>query len=155
VMIGGDSNKHGFIQEGLATVSSLLFLREAMGPEAAKEGLQSWVIRPSRDLLDAGDAVVDLPVADGADETIRSNAVYGKGSLGFLAIRQAIGAEAFEAALHDVASRYAWAEMTPDQLRAAFERASDQDLDALWRHWFDETGMTKAEIDALATTFDG
>ena len=77
-----------------------------------------------------------------------------KGRSGFLAIRQAIGAEAFETALHDVATHYAWAEMTPEQLREAFERASGQDLEVLWSHWFDETALTKAEIDALAKTFD-
>jgi aminopeptidase N len=154
VMVGGDSNKHGFIQEGLATVSSLLFLQESMGAKAASEGLEVWVIRPSRDLLASGDAVVDLASTDGDDETIRSNAIYGKGSLGFLAIRQAIGAEAFETGLHDAATRYAWSEMTPDQLREAFERASGQDLAALWSHWFDETALTEAEIDALAQTFD-
>jgi hypothetical protein len=154
VMVGGDSNKHGFIQEGLATVSSLLFLQESMGDKAASEGLDSWVIRPARDLLASGDAVVDLPSNDGDDETIRSNAIYGKGSLGFLAIRQAIGAEAFEAALRDVAIRYAWGEMTPEQLREAFERASGQDLKTLWSHWFDEAALTKAEIETLARTFD-
>jgi aminopeptidase N len=125
-----------------------------MGATAASEGLDVWVIRPSQDLLASGDAVVDLPSVDGDDEAIRSNAIYGKGSLGFLAIRRAIGAEAFETALHDVATRYAWGEMTPEQLREAFERASGQDLKALWSHWFDETALTKAEIDELAKTFD-
>ena len=35
ILVGGDSNKHGYIQEGLATVSSLLYLKETLGPEAA------------------------------------------------------------------------------------------------------------------------
>ena len=76
---------------------------------------------PAFDLLAAGDAVVDAPVAEGEDPAIRSDAAYGKGSLGFLAIREEIGADAFETALHDLATRYAWGEMTPDELRAAFE----------------------------------
>ena len=83
-----------------------------------------------------------MPVAAGDDPNIWSDATYGKGSLGFLAIRQKIGAAAFETALHDLATRYAWGEMTPDDLRAAFETASGQDLDALWSHWFDEAAMT-------------
>jgi aminopeptidase N len=44
--------------------------------------------------------------------------------------------------------------MTPADLRAAFERASGQDLSALWSHWFDEAAMTAEEIDALAATFE-
>jgi aminopeptidase N len=150
ILVGGDSNKHGYIQEGLATVSSLLFVAEALGPEAAGVQLDAWVTGPALSLLAAGDAIVDLPVAAGDDEHIRSAAAYGKGSLGFLAIRQQIGADAFEAALRDLASRYAWSEMTPAQLRAGFERASGQDLSALWSRWFEEAAMTREEIEEIA-----
>jgi hypothetical protein len=153
ILVGGDSNAHGYIQEGLATTSSLLFDEEAFGPDVAASELDTWVIAPAQRLLNAGDAVVDVPISADENESIRSDATYGKGTLGFLAIRQEIGKEAFNAALHDVASRYAWREMTPAQLRAAFERASGEDLSALWSHWFDEAAMTKAEIDGLAKTF--
>ncbi|MBA3450967.1 MAG: hypothetical protein H0T18_07130 [Chloroflexia bacterium] len=115
--------------------------------------LDAWVTGPALELLQAGDAIVDVPVAEGDDEAIRSAVVYGKGSLGFLAIRQEIGADAFAAALRDLATRYAWAEMTPAQLREGFERASGEDLSALWRHWFDEAAMTQEAIEAIAGVF--
>jgi hypothetical protein len=153
ILVGGDSNKHAYIQEGLATVSSLLYLKETLGPEVAAAELDAWVTGPAFELLAAGDAVVDVPVAAGDDPAIWSAAAYGKGSLGFLAIREVIGAEAFEMALHDLVTRHAWGEMTPDDLRAAFERASGQDLDALWSHWFDEAAMTEEEIETIAAAF--
>ena len=43
ILVGGDSNAHGFIQEGLATVSSILFVNETMGADAAGEALDAWV----------------------------------------------------------------------------------------------------------------
>ena len=150
ILVGGDSNKHTFLQESLATVSSLLYLDEELGPEAAGVQLDAWVTGPALELLAAGDAVVDLPVVAGADQNIRSAAAYGKGSLGFLAIRQEIGPEAFAAALQDIADRYAWGEMTPDQSREAFERASGRDLSAFWSHWFEEAAMTREEIEGIA-----
>ena len=153
ILVGGDSNKHGYIQEGLATVSSLLYLHDTLGPEAAATQLEAWVTGPARELLAAGDAVVDVPVTEGLDANIWSGATYGKGSLGFLAIRQQIGAEAFTAALHDITSRHAWGEMTPEQLREAFELASGQDLSDLWSHWFDEAAMTPEEIEAIEAEF--
>jgi len=153
ILVGGDSNKHPYIQESLATVSSLLYLKETLGTEAAAAELDAWVTGPAYELLAAGDAVVDASVDAGDDPAIWSDAAYGKGSLGFLAIREEIGAAAFETALHDLSTRYAWGEMTPDDLRAAFERASGQDLDALWRHWFDEAAMTQEEIDEIAAAF--
>jgi aminopeptidase N len=153
ILVGGDSNKHPFIQEGLATVSSLLYVKEALGPEAAAAELDAWVTGPAFELLAAGDAIVDMPVAEEMDANIWSAAAYGKGSLGFLAIRQEIGAAAFERALHDVVTRYAWGEMTPEDLRGAFETASGRDLDALWSHWFDEAAMTHEEIEEIAAAF--
>ncbi len=155
ILVGGDSNKHPYIQEGLATVSSILYLEETLGPEVAGAELDAWVTGPAFDLLAAGDAIVDTPVSEGMDPNIWSAAAYGKGSLGFLAIRQEIGAEAFETALHDVVTRYSWGETTPDELRAAFERASGQNLDALWSHWFEEAAMTREEIEAIAAEFEG
>ena len=154
ILVGGDSNKHPFIQEGLATVSSILYLDETLGPEVAGAELDAWVTGPAFDLLAAGDAVVDMPVTEEMDPNIWSAAAYGKGSLGFLAIRQEIGPDAFEAALHDVVARYTWGEMTPVDLRVAFERASEQDLDALWSHWFDEAAMTQEEIEVIAGSFE-
>ena len=153
ILVGGDSNKHAYIQESLATVSSLLYLKETLGAEAAAAQLDAWVTGPAFELLAAGDAIVDTPVAAGDDPAIWSDATYGKGSLGFLAIREEIGAAAFETALRDLTTRYAWGEMTPEDLRAAFERSSGRDLDALWSHWFDEAAMTQEEIEEIATAF--
>jgi hypothetical protein len=153
ILVGGDSNKHSYIQESLATVSSLLYLKETLGPEVAAAELDAWVTGPAFDLLAAGDAIVDKPVTEEMDANIWSAAAYGKGSLGFLAIRDEIGAAAFERALHDLATRYAWGEMTPGDLRAAFETASGRDLDALWSHWFDEAAMTHEEIEEIAAAF--
>ena len=68
---------------------------------------------------------------------------YGKGALGFDAVRQVIGDDAFFAALRDYATRFRFGVATPDDLRAAFERASGQDLRVLWRHWFDTEEGTR------------
>ena len=152
--MGGDSNKYGYIPEGLATVSSLLYLDDAYGPEVAGQELNAWAIEPSRRLLRAGDTIVDQPVSDDQEDSIRYASLYGKGTLGFLAIREAIGADAFDATLRQISDRYGWREMTPDQLRAAFEEVSGQDLRALWSHWFEEAAMTESEIDTLAAIFD-
>jgi hypothetical protein len=131
----------------------MLYLTETRGTETAGAELDAWVTGPALDLLAAGDAVVDVPIADGQSETLRSAATYGKGSLGFLAIRQEIGAATFAAALHGLAARHAWGEITPEQLRQAFETASGKDLATLWSHWFDEAAMTREEIEAIAGAF--
>ena len=154
ILVGGDSNEYGYIPEALATVSALLYIDDAFGPETARAELNAWAIEPARRLLRSGDAIVNMPVSDDQDASVRYASLYGKGTLGFLAIREAIGAEAFDATLREISSQYAWKEMTPDDLRAAFEEVSGQDLQALWAHWFDEAAMTESEIDSLAAVFD-
>jgi aminopeptidase N len=148
--VGSDSNKHGFINEGLATVSSLLYLEWTAGEAAAAAELQAWVVGPARALLRRGDAVVDLPIAEGQDPDARAWATYAKASLGFLAIRQQVGDEAFIAGLARYADRFAFGIAEPVDLRRAFEQASGQDLTELWRHWFDAAEMTGEEIRDLA-----
>lgn len=154
ILVGGDSNEYGYIPEALATVSALLYIDDAFGPEAARGELNAWAIEPARRLLRDGDTIVNLPASDDQDASIRYASLYGKGTLGFLALREAIGDDAFDATLRQISRQYGWKEMTPDQLRAAFEAVSGQDLQALWAHWFDEAAMTEAEIDTLAAIFD-
>jgi hypothetical protein len=151
-LAGTDSNRHPWVQEGLATVSSLGALAWAGDPEAARNSLETWVLGPARRLLARGDATVDRPVTDAQDQTVRSLATYGKGSLGFLAIRAEIGDEAFWAALGDVAERWRFGIFLPTDLLAAFEARSGEDLDALWDEWFAGTAMTETKIDAVADT---
>jgi len=148
-IVGSNSNHHTFLNEGLATLSSLLYQEEVAGPAVAAEQRQAWVIGPARSLLRRGDAVVDQPIAEGQDPGIRAAAAYGKGALGFLAIRAEIGDAAFFAALAGVATEYRFAIAEPDDFLAAFEAASGEELDPLWQRWFEQAAMTEAEIAAL------
>ncbi|MBA2520877.1 MAG: M1 family metallopeptidase [Chloroflexia bacterium] len=148
-MIGSNSNDHTFINEGLATLSSIIFLERTAGAEAAAAARDAWLLTPARRLLTRGDRVVDQPIAEGQDELARADSIYGKGALGFAAIRRQIGDEAFFAALRDHADAFRFAIAEPDDLREAFAAASGQDLDALWSHWFNETALTAAEIDTF------
>ena len=153
ILVGGDSNKHAYIQEGLATVSSLLYVKETLGPEAAAQ-LAAWVTGPAFESARGGRRRRRRAGRRGDDPAIWSAASYGKGSLGFLAIREEIGA----AALSGVARPRHPLRLgrdDPDDLRGAFERASGRDLDALWSHWFDETAMTQEEIEEIAAAFGG
>ncbi|HEU0113145.1 MAG TPA: hypothetical protein VFQ80_00625, partial [Thermomicrobiales bacterium] len=60
---------------------------------------------------------------------------------------------AFWAGLHDYATRFQFGIPGPNDLRAAWERASGKNLDALWNEWFDQTDMTQQQIDAVVAGF--
>jgi hypothetical protein len=151
--VGSDSNTHPFMNEGLATVSSIEALRWQQHP-GATDALKRWVLDPASRLVGRGDAIVDLPAGAAGDPSMRSWATYAKAALGFLAIRAEIGEEAFWGGLDAISRDKQFGIMTPDDLRAAFEAASGHSLGGLWRRWFDETHLTEAEIAAVADTLD-
>lgn len=144
--VGTNSNDHTFINEGLATLSSVIYLERTAGPEAAAVAREQWMLRPARWLLERGDVIADQPAADGQNQAVRSAAVYGKGSLGFAAIRREIGDDAFFAALRAFAADHRFNITTPEALKTALATAAGRDLDALWSHWFNEAALTAEEI---------
>jgi aminopeptidase N len=149
-IIGVNSNDHTFISEGLTNYVAVVWVESVLGPEAERRVLEGSVAAPYLALLaSAGDMIADVPVQDGLPG--RGPIWYGKSALGFLAIRQAIGDEAFFGALATVSDEYAFRIMEPIDLLGAFESASGQNLGELWRFWFEAAEATPADVVALLT----
>lgn len=151
-MIGANSNDHPFMVEGVTNALSLDIMADLFGAGSAVEMLQTQIAgRYRQALLNDGDGIVDQPVgSEGPGGPTRAALAYGKGALGFLAIRLAIGDEAYFRAFTECAARYLYANVEPAELLALFsEHAPGVDVAAIWRHWFEETGLTTAEIDAI------
>lgn len=153
-IVGSNNNDHGFMTEGLANALTVLAIREREGVEGAERYLREWVASGYRGMLEAGrDGIADAPLTDDTDIAARGHLVYGKAALGFEAIRQAIGDEAFFAGLERYARDERFAISTPDDLRHAFEEASGADLGPPWSLWFEERATTVADIDAVLDSF--
>src|SRR5262249_29540794 len=149
-MIGADSNEHTFMVEGLTNALATVYVEDTQGKEAAKQQIQVELADRYLSALDStGDGVVDQPITAPREGPSSGVLDYGKAALGFLAIREEIGDDAFFAALADYAARFSYRNATPDDLRAAFERASGMDLSELWKFWFDEAETTRAAVDQV------
>lgn len=148
--VGANSNDHAFMVEGLTNYTAFVALAWTEGAAASEAALERYAARPYLALLANGqDQIADVPIADGQDAAIRSTIIYGKAALGFLAIRERIGDDAFFRALRAYAATYAYRIATPADLRAAFETASGQDLGALWQEWFDAATTTPQQVEAV------
>jgi hypothetical protein len=138
-MVGNDQYEHAFTDEGLTNYSTTVYFGEVYGPDKGEEevdrNLKLWYFF----MLFGGDGdqIVDQPTDSFPSQGDYGSTIYGKGALGFGAIREAIGDEAYFAALRDYLAEFRFKVATPDDLLAAFERASGQDLKELWRHWFE------------------
>jgi hypothetical protein len=148
-LIGTNSNNHTWLTEGLANVLAVAVIREIDGPVAAERAFRGGVAGPYRAFVNGGqDAVADTPIGV-LDPLVHSLVTYGKGGVGFEAIRQQIGDEAFFTTLAMLAEHHAWEIVTPDQVQSAFEVASGQDLASLWAFWFLQAHTTLADVDAV------
>ena len=139
-LVGNNQYQHAFIDEGLTNFVSTVYMREIYGDEVADfqvdRNLKMWYL--SLLFGNEGDSVANQPTDDFPTQNAYGATIYGKAALGFKAIHDEIGPDAFFAGLTDYAATFRFKVATPDDLRAALERASGRDLTDLWSHWFNE-----------------
>ena len=138
-LVGNNQYDHAFIDEGLTNfMSSQLYFTATYGPEAGEQILQRYIQNPFESFNRAGpDVIVDTPT-DAQSSSDYSYAAYQKAPMGFKAIYDEIGHDAFAAAVQRYYAEHRFTTATPADLLAAFEAASGQDLGDLWRYWFEE-----------------
>lgn len=141
-LVGSDSVRHPFLDEGMAQYSSVLYFEDRYGVERAARAadrnvkLNYQVYR----LLGSPDGAVDRATGDFSGPLEYAALVYGKGPYFWAAVRTAIGDEAFARVLHAYYERYAYRVAEPDAFtRLAGELTGRTDeLLALHRRWFHE-----------------
>ena len=160
-MVGANSNDHSFMVEGLTNALTMGAVDPILGADAADFLLEQQIAGPYRNALGAkGDGVVDIEVGqEDPDGPSRVALVYGKGALGFLALRLAMGDDAFYAAIDEYAQDYLYRNATPGDLLSIFRKHAPAgvDVNSVWRTWFsrsttDETGVN-ALVDQLGNLF--
>jgi hypothetical protein len=154
-LVGNNHYAHAFIDEGMAEASTIVYFERIRG-EAAADLHRIVNLSNSYAFQYAlgGDSVVNQPTDAFGDPGAYFASVYSKAGLGFDALRVEIGDDAFFAGLSDYTATHRFDVAAPDDLRAAFEEASGEDLAAFWRGWFETAGdriTVTVEIDVAAT----
>jgi hypothetical protein len=131
-LVGNNHYLHAFMDEGLASLSEVIYL-EGTGDGAAAQ--------TRYDRLPNSDQIVDQPTDLFPTGQVAYNTIYGKGTLGFQALRVAIGDAAFFAGLRDYVARERFGVAQPADLLAALDRSSGRELDEIWHLWFELPGL--------------
>lgn len=144
-IVGNNQYLHAFMDEAMANESSMIYKEAVDGPDAAQVWIDGYLKRPFLTMLfgQDGDMIVDQPSADFITNGPYGRTVYGKGALGFDTIRKTIGDDAFFAGLQQYVADHRFGIAQPEDLLAALEAASGQDLQELWDHWFHRTEGTQ------------
>jgi hypothetical protein len=153
-LVGSNTNDHAFLAEGLANCSAVLAVLADQGLAAAKAQLDRQVVQPYlRALAESGDGVVDRPSNAQAAGPPLNVLIYAKAALGFLAIREALGPDAFAAALRAYVADFTWLMSQPADLRAEFQAKSKQNAGPLWTKWFDSDAVAPSDATAVESRF--
>jgi aminopeptidase N len=141
-MIGNNQYEHAFIDEGLTQyISGDPYFRHVYGDAAGAE-FSNTAFRNTyaNGIANRGDrTIVDTPSDSFNSSADYVFAMYYKAPMGFDAMLDAIGEDAFAAALQSYFRDFRFGVAQPDDLLHAFETASGQDLADLWYRWFEST----------------
>ena len=139
-LVGNNQYADAFIDEGLTNyLSAQVYFERQYDDQIAADVMDTYIRTPFERIVETGgDQVVDQPTDAFASGRAYTFAAYVKAPLGFEAIREEIGDEAFFTGLQAYVDAFVFQVATPDDLLAAFEQSSGEDLQGLWDHWFEE-----------------
>lgn len=138
-LVGNNQYQHAYMDESLTQyLSAYVYFREVHGKTVADDVYQYTLTEPFAEIVETNrDVIVDHPTDDFASGSMYTNAVYTKGAVGFGAIHEELGDEAFFAGLQSYVEDFRFHVATPDDLLAAWQAQTDTDLEPLWVHWFE------------------
>ncbi len=133
--MGINETRYPFMDEGWATALEYLYNQATMGPDRAAAlfkqfRVQGWISdpRPEQDLA-------IITPADILRAGIGNNA-YGKPALGYLALKDMLGDQAFGTALHGYMARWHGKHPIPWDFFNSISNITGRDLNWFWRRWY-------------------
>ena len=139
-LVGSDQLDEPWMDEALTNYSMYLYYEGTAGRDQANVIKEKVFKEPYRTAQrEFRDREVGGPVSSFSQEDYVT-IVYGKGPLFFDAVRAQVGDAAFFAALQTYLARHRYRVAYPEDLIAAFEDASGQQIDDLYRSWIEGKG---------------
>jgi hypothetical protein len=131
-LVGGDQLDDPWLDESLTQFATLQYYFDVYGAQGYNGYRASLEGRWAR--VEFAAIPIGLPVAE-YDGPEYSAIVYGRGPLFFVALRESMGTEAFDAFLRNYSESLAWGISTPEGLQSLAESNCACDLDLIFNEW--------------------
>ena len=131
-LVGDDQLDDPWLDESLTQFATLQYYADEYGPNGEQGFRQSLEDRWNS--VGRADIPIGLPVAAYSGQEY-SAIVYGRGPLFFVALREEMGAEAFDAFLKEYTETLSWGIATPEFLQSLAEEHCSCDLDDIFNEW--------------------
>jgi len=131
-MVGDDQLDDPWLDESLTQFITLQYYADEYGP-GGEAGFRNS-LEARWDSVGRADIPIGLPVEDYSGREYGA-IVYGRGPLFFVALRERIGTEAFDAFLREYTETLSWGIATPETLQSLAEQHCVCELDDLFDEW--------------------
>lgn len=131
-LVGDDQLDDPWLDESLTQFATLQYYTDEYGADGAKGFQDSLEAR--WESVDRAKIPIGQPVAKYSGQEY-SAIVYGRGALFFVALREAMGQETFDAFLKEYTETLSWGIATPEFLQSLAEEHCGCDLDDLFNQW--------------------
>lgn len=147
--MGINETRYGFMDEGWATTFELLIGRADLGVEKAEDlykqfRVAGWIGDPS-----SGEDIPIITPGDALTGPGFGNNMYGKASLGYLALKDLLGDELFKSCLHAYMNRWNGKHPIPWDFFNTFNNVSGQDLNWFWNSWYFTSSYIDYAIESI------
>lgn len=137
-VVGSDPVAHPWLDEAFAQYSAMLYFRRLWPASAAQAYIQPIIYdRYAAYASQAAEVHLDQPTTAFDDREAYYAVVYARGAMFLEALNQALGEQAFFAALQQYYQQNQFQIATPDQLKASLRASDAAAVDALWAEWVD------------------
>ena len=106
-------------------------------------------------VLDGAAQPIGTPAYDFADFNVYNQMVYGRASMMYGALRDAVGDSAFRGFLHDYFARWKFKHVDELAMRSSAERTSGEDLGWFFSQWVHGTGLIDYALRDVQSRRDG
>ncbi len=135
-LVGSDQLDEPWMDEALANYSMYIYFENTASIDDAQRIRETTFEDAYRELQQNHiDRAIGGPVAGFPNQSDYVAVVYGKGPLFFDAVRKRLGDDAFFAGLRTYLKLHRYGVAYPEDLISAFEKASGQQIDDLYRSW--------------------
>ena len=131
-LVGDDQLDDPWLDESLTQFATLQYYADEYGPGGEQGFRQSLEAR--WDSVGRAEIPIGLPVASYSGQEY-SAIVYGRGPLFFVALRERMGTESFDAFLQEYTQSLSWGIATPEVLQSLAEKQCSCNLEDLFKDW--------------------
>jgi len=131
-LVGDDQLDDPWLDESLTQFATLQYYADEYGP-GGEQGFRNS-LEGRWESVGRADIPIGLPVAEYSGQEYGA-IVYGRGPLFFVALREEIGTDAFDAFIKEYTETLSWDIATPEFLQSLAEKHCACDLDGIFNEW--------------------